>query len=160
MPIAKRGQMEIMGLAIIVILISIGLLFAVQWMLKAPSKKVQTAKESVFAANYLSALLGTTTECNKRTVRDLLQDCALTQGATKCAEQTSCEYAHDIMEKIFDSTLEKWNYDYYFFVTGSAIEQESLKFGKGPCKGARERKEHPLPVTPEFEIKLTLDICG
>lgn len=159
MPTAKRGQMEIMGLAIIVILISIGLLFAVQWMLKAPSKKVETAKESVFAANYLSALLGTTTECNKRTVRDLLQDCALTQGATKCAEQTSCEYAHDIMGKIFNSTLEKWNYDYYFFVTGSAIEQESLKFGN-VCKGARERKEHPLPVTPEFEIKLTLDICG
>ncbi len=154
-----KGQMEIMGLAIIVILISLGLLFAVQWLLKAPpTQQTQRAKQSVLAANFLSTMLGTTTECNKRTVRDLLQDCALTQGATMCADQTSCEYVNQVMGSVFNSTMKKWNADYYFHTTGST-STESIKFGKA-CTGSKEGKEHPLPISPGFEIKLYLDICG
>ena len=157
-----RAQMEIMGLAIIVILVSLGLLFAVRWMLKAPSAEPQRAEESVLAANFLSTLLGTTTECNKRTVRDLLQDCALTQGATKCktqsGEQYSCDYARDIIQMLLSETFDKWKLDYYFSMSGNAPQIEDIKFGS-PCPGAREKKEHPLPVTPAFEIKLSLEIC-
>ncbi len=155
----RRAQMEIMGLAIIIILVMLGLLFAVQWLLKSPAtKQTQTAKEAEFIGNFLSALPGTTTDCNKRNVGELLRDCALTQGATKCGAQTSCEYAHDIIEDIIKATLEKWNYKYYFQITG-ASSVETIKFGKA-CAGAREKKEHPLPVTPGFNIKLSLEICG
>ncbi len=158
MPRAK-GQMEIMGLAIIIILVMLSLLFTVTWLLKAPATKpVQKAKESVLAANFLSTMLGTTTECNKRTVAELLRDCALTQGATKCEALTSCEYAHNAIENIFNSTFKVWKKDYYFHMTGS-LSVEGIKFGK-ECKGEKEGKISPLPVSPGFEIKLYLDICG
>ncbi len=155
----KRSQMEIMGLAIIIILISLGLLFAVQWMLKAPpTKPVQRAKESVLAANFLNTMLGTTTDCNKRTIRELLQDCALTGGVTKCDGQTSCTYVRSIIQKLFDETFKKWNMPYHIAMTG-ATPIEQLDFGTKPCPGEREQKTHPLPVRPGFEITITLEIC-
>lgn len=158
MPRGKRGQMEIMGLAIIVILISIGLLFAVQWMLKAPSTaQVQRAKESVLAANFMNAMLGTTTDCNQRTVRNLLEDCAVTQGATRCGEATSCEYVQGVMQQLFDKTFNAWKYQYYFSIVGpTAIS--GIEFGKA-CRGELERKVHPLPVRPGYELTLKLEIC-
>ncbi len=154
----SKGQMEIMGLAIIVILVALGLLFAVRWMLKAPSAGPQRVEESVLAANFLSTLLGTTTDCNKRTVRDLLQDCALTQGATKCDGVTSCDYVSGVIETVLSKTFSKWKLDYYFSMSGNSPQLEEIRFGK-PCTGAREKKEHPLPVTPAFEITISLEIC-
>jgi len=159
MPSTKRkGQMEIMGLAIIVILVALGLMFAVQWMLQAPAtKQVQRAKESVLAANFLNTMLGTTTECNKRTIRDLLMDCALTQGATKCGGATACEYADGIMQRLFRDTFEEWNLQYHFTMQGASSVAE-MEFGD-TCTGELEKKVHPLPVKPGFEISLTLEIC-
>lgn len=155
----RKGQMEIMGLAIIVILIALGLLFAVQWMTKAPKQQVQRAKESVLAANFLNTMLSTTTECNKRTVRELLQDCALTQGITKCPDgKDSCAEAHGIMAALFEQTFTQWNLKHHFTMTGpTSIEQ--LDFGTTPCPAEREQKIHPLPVSPGFEISLSLEIC-
>ena len=154
-----KGQMEIMGLAIIVILIALGLLFAVQWMLKAPTtKQVQRAKESVLAANFMNTMLGTTTECNQRTVRDLLQDCALTQGATMCGEQSSCDYAHSVIQELFDTTFKTWKVPYHFAIKG-ASPVESMDFGTKPCSGELEKKVHPVLVRPGFELTLTLEIC-
>lgn len=155
---AKRGQMEIMGLAIIVILVALGLLFAVQWMLKAPKPQVQRAKESVLAANFLNTMLGTTTDCNKRTIRELLQDCALTGGITKCGDVTSCAYAQNIISDLFEQTFKQWNMKYHFAMTG-ATPIEQLNFQTEPCPGEREQKIHPLPVRPGFEISLKLEIC-
>ncbi len=153
-----KGQMEIMGLAIIVILVSLILLFAVRWMLKPTIVEPQRAEESVLAANFLSTMLGTTTECNKRSVRDLLSDCALTQGATKCQGVSSCEYVSGIIETLLAETFGKWKLDYYLSISGNTPQINELKFGK-PCPGAREKKEHPIPVTPALEIKASLEIC-
>lgn len=158
MPNAKKAQMEIMGLAIIVILVALGLLFAVQWMLKQPpTKQVQRAKESVLAANFLNTMLGTTTACNDRTMRDLLMDCALTQGATPCGDASACAYAESILPQLFKNTFEAWNMQYHFSMQGAGSVSQ-MEFGK-PCVGELEKKVQPLPVKPGFEISLALEIC-
>jgi len=153
-----RGQMEIMGLAIIVILISIGLLFAVQWMLKEPpTKQVQRAKEAVLTSNFLSSSLGVTTDCNQRTVGELLRDCALTGGVNKCGDQTACVKAEKVLKDLLSETLDVWGYDYYFAVKGST-HVENIKFNK-PCPGEKESKSHPLPISAGFHASLILEIC-
>jgi hypothetical protein len=159
MPATKRkGQMEIMGLAIIVILVALGLMFAVQWMLQQPStKQVQRAKEATLAANFLNTMLGTTTECNKRTMRELLMDCALTRGATRCGGASACEYAEGILAQLFRDTFEEWSLRYHFTMQGASSVAE-MEFGE-PCAGELEKKVHPLPVKPGFEILLSLEIC-
>lgn len=148
-----------MGLAIIVILVSIALLFTLQWVLKSPSvEPVSRAKESVLAANFLNTMLGTTTDCNGREVRELLRNCALTGGVTKCGAKDSCEYSEEIIKELFEKTFDKWNFDYHFDMTGSTYVS-NLNFGTIACTGAREQKAHFLPVQPGFEITLTLEIC-
>jgi hypothetical protein len=155
---AKKSQMEIMGLAIIVILVALGLLFVLLWVAKTPpTKQVQRAKESVLAANFMNTMLGTTTGCNQRTVRELLQDCALTGGSTPCADRTSCAFAHEAIQHMLDETFLHWHLPYHLNMSGSS-QLEQFDFG-APCTGEREEKIHPLPVRPGFEITLVMDIC-
>jgi hypothetical protein len=151
--------MEIMGLAIIIILVSLGLLFAVQWMLKQPAiKPVHRAKQAVVAANFLSTALGVTTECNERTIRELLQDCALTGGVTKCGPATSCDFARDKLDDLFNATLDAWGQPYFFEVRGPATVQ-GIRYNE-PCPGEREQKIHPLPVgAGGLRIELVLELC-
>jgi hypothetical protein len=160
MPKGRKSQMEIMGIAIIIIIVSLGLLFAVTWLLNAPAKPAQRAKESVLASNFLSTMLGTTTGCNQRTVRDLLVDCALTQGETKCGAENSCDYARDVIQNLFDSTFKVWKVDYYFHITGASSLQ-GIQFGiPGGCKAAKEGKTREIPVTIGYQVVVSLDICG
>lgn len=153
----NKGQMEIMGLAVIVVLVVLGLLFALLWMVPEMPKAPVKARESVLAANFLNTLLGTTTECEERTVRDLLQDCALTGGIMLCERKTSCEKSKEIIQKILDSTLEVWGKDYYFTISGSP-DVKKITFEE-LCPGEREQKVHPVPVRPGFDITLLLQIC-
>lgn len=160
---SKKSQMEIMGLVVIVILIAIGMLFAVQFLLKKPTgETAAAAKESVLAANFLNAMLSTTTDCKSMTVRELLQDCALTSGAVSCAtdfgEISACDYASQQIEILLGRTMKTWNKDYYFSIEGAA-DVNAIKFG-APCPGEKEFKMHPVPVRPGFEIRLMLEICG
>jgi hypothetical protein len=151
--------MEIMGLAIIVILVTIGLLFALIWMTKTPPAQVQRAKESVLAANFLNTLLGTAVpDCYDRTIGELLQDCALTNGINKCGDLTSCGQAQKTTQELLDGTLKKWGLDYHFTVRGTPSVEE-LSFSTQPCKGEREEKTTPLPVEIGLRINLTLQIC-
>ena len=156
----KRSQMEIMGLVIIVILVAIGMLFAIQFLMKKPVGKETTAvKESTLAANFLNTMLSTTTDCFGRNMRELLQDCALTGGATNCFGMSSCDYAADQLDVMLNTTLGKWNKEYYFSITG-APDVERISFGEECTTCEREAKIHPVPVRPGFEISLRLEIYG
>lgn len=154
----KRSQMEIMGLVIIVILVAIGMLFAIQFLMKKPAgQETAAVKESTMAANFLNTMLSTSTDCFNRNIRELLQDCALTGGATNCFGQSSCEYAGDQIKLMLDNTLIKWNKDYYFSIKG-APGVSNIYFGEECTTCEREGKVHPVPVRPGFEITLRLEI--
>lgn len=83
----KKGQMEIVGLVIIVILISLGMLFAARFALKEPAQQ-KTFNRVGLAKSAMTALMKTTidpsAECATGYVgvvkpqieRDLLEDCA------------------------------------------------------------------------------------
>ncbi|MBW2973335.1 hypothetical protein KY346_03000 [Candidatus Woesearchaeota archaeon] len=156
---SNKSQMEIMGLVIIVILVAIGMLFAVQFLLKKPAgRETAAVKESTIAANFLNAMLSTTTDCYNRNIRELLQDCALTGGTTRCpGQRNSCDYAADQIRIMLDKTLSTWNKDYYFSIKG-APGVEAISFGNSCPECEREAKIHPVPVRPGFEIQLTLEI--
>lgn len=155
----NKSQMEIMGLVVIIILIAIGMLFAVQFLLKKPTGQSEASvKESILAANFLNAMLSTTTDCHGRVIRDLLQDCALTSGAADCDGINSCDYASSQIEILLEGSLGRWNKEYYFSIEG-AYDVEQITFG-APCPGEKEAKVYPVPVRPGFEIKLKLEICG
>ena len=158
----KNGQMEIFGLVVIVILLAIGLLFAVIILTKTPSTEVQRVKESVQAANFLNTMFSTTTQCDKKTVRDLLQDCALAtqdwSGANKCNGKTTCQVMQELIDQMLKETLGKWGKNYEYSITGTqAVEQ--IKIQTTQCTGEREASIRPEKIRTGLDVQVTLYIC-
>jgi len=164
MKMFKKSQMEIMGLALVVILISLGLLFAVKFTALKPatSGARQAYTKTVKAANMLNTLLKTSTDCaGGATVTQLIQDCASTPQIT-CGVDNSCDYSRSVIQTIFDDTLIAWgrlDADYYFEVQkGGAPLPDIAPFGI-KCTGSKESKNQPIPI-PGGLVTVTLELCG
>lgn len=157
---SKKSQMEIMGLVIIIILVSIGMLLTIQFVVKKQPEELRKAfTHEELAANTVYALLRTTAEdCKERSFANLIQDCAQNQpdGLINCNnDMRSCEYVEDAIKSIFKETLDKWNKDYYFTVTGIG-NKGIIKLG-AECTA---EKTSSLPCCPiPTGIMARLDLC-
>ncbi len=173
----SQGQMELMGLAVIIVLVALGMLFALYFVLSAPANANSHVRETMMAANFLNTLSRTTTDCFGRDVTWLLQDCAkggsvdCPAGDTRAAEG-SCERASALVQKTLLGIFGYVHRTVHFEGKGAA-GIEDLKFtvvcpsqdcslAKGKdafaCPGEKVSKTDPIPVGG-FEIALTLDIC-
>jgi len=127
----KRSQMEMLGIAIVVVLVAFGMLFVVKFMLMRPPSSAKTEfLHRELASNTLSALLLTTTDCKNVNIRDLLIDCAENneQVAVQiCCEEScrnlpnqneydfddrSCGKVHSTITRILDQTLSQYGKSY------------------------------------------------
>jgi hypothetical protein len=154
----RRAQMEIMGLAIIFILVIFGVLFGIRFVITKPDSDLRKGfQESTLAANMLTAIRGTTTDCNDASVEQLLQDCA-SEKAISCDGKSSCEKAEQVMEIIFKESLGVWGKNYNFSITGT-YDVSQITFGQGDCSGEKEVKTHPVP-TRAGTIVLRLELCS
>ena len=160
----RKGQLEMMGLAVVVILISIAMLFAIRFVvLKEPAQYKKEYTNTQLAANMLSALLRTTiNECTDLEFRELYKDCAKSypdRGSITCdTSEDSCGYIKRKTGEILNSTLGKWHKDFEFNARTNAYSV----FRIGGCTGAKKSKAFPTPVDPSGAVTLyvTLDICG
>lgn len=110
----KRGQIEIMGFALIVILIVFGLLFAVRVFFTA--KKIEPALQreaEQLSSSFVYTLLQADSLCTKdTTLQDLLVDCAnaaYAGGTITCTDnRRSCVYANETIGLLLSKTLDVW----------------------------------------------------
>jgi len=110
----KKGQIETMGLLVIVILISLILFFALSFSLKNPKTgqlQQQEFKQNQAVSTFGSTMLETTSSCNGWTIKELIEDCAFLKEIN-CDEQSSCVVADKSMKDLLDLTLNKWGYEY------------------------------------------------
>lgn len=155
----RKSQMEIMGLAIIFVLVVFGVLFAIRFAITKPDEEIRMGfQESMLAANMLTALRGTTTDCRDATVEQLLQDCASTKTIICSTGEDSCEKAENVIAYIINETIEQWGRDYRFSITGP-FDVSQIGFGKGDCSGEKEVKTQPVP-TKAGTITLKFEICS
>ncbi len=130
----KRGQMEIMGLMIVVILLIVGVLFAIKFVvLKKPLETRQTFSRTQMASNLGLALMSSTTEdCRGTAVKDLLIDCAEwpeAGGTITCGDgRKSCAYVNSTIGDILNQTLDTWNTRYYLTASTSKRLEESITY--------------------------------
>lgn len=154
----KKSQAEIVGLVIIVLLITIGLLFVVKFVvLKEPSDVKKTFVHSELASNMVKVLLETTTDCKESSVKELFQDCAAFKRID-CEGVDSCEKVNYTIGIILTNTLEKWNKQYEFSVDIPGNDPIS-SYGSCAPKADRESATYPIP-TDRGTLFIQLDICG
>lgn len=165
--------MEIMGLAIVIVLITLGVLFVVRFgVLRQTGGGIKESyTETQLAANMVNSLLKSSAEnCFGHSIAALLQDCASTPPGTTPAiicptGQNSCEYAQLVATYVLENTLDIWNREYEFKAclwNYDAQECTSDTFIDPigtVCRGSRERKSIQLH-TRRGELVVRLDICS
>ncbi len=160
----KKGQMEIMGLAIIVILVSVGILFAIRFViLKEPTDYKKGFTQSELASNMLSAMLRTNAgQCSQMSFTELFQHCARNPFSVDeiCSNppRTSCKFLNHTVRRLFNQTLGAWNIPFEFTATASSFKV--MDVGK-PCPKGFKSKLYPIPIDPSSQktLELLLHIC-
>ena len=155
----KKSQAEIVGLAIIVILITIGLLFFVKFGILDKKDDVKGSFiGSELANNMVDVLLKTTTDCKESSVTELFQDCAAF-NKIDCDGMNSYEKLNETIDRIFSKTLEEWRKSYEFRAYRGSEQILERNYGKCNRYSDRESKTYPIP-TEMGTLFITLDICG
>ncbi|GEM_PF-1057656 len=131
--LSRKGQMEAIGLVIIVILIALGMLFMATFALKSnPQKKIFTRKGLAYST--MSALMKTTVSgeaaCSSLNAEapkiggDVLEDCAKYKDVDKSLYQCigpisqqplhSCVFLEEMLTSALHKTLGGWHKNYEF----------------------------------------------
>ena len=163
-----KAQMEILGLAIVVVV----MLAAAMVYLRLSATKKDTDYRKPFtssetASNMINTFLDTTSrDCSQLTMTGLLQDCAQSTAFVCDNGMNSCDYAEESAREIFGKTLDKWKIKYEFMACTSfdfktaRCEPNSVLIEAGSkCMGEKEFKLFPIPVSAGT-MYAKLDLCG
>ncbi|MBW2996771.1 hypothetical protein KY349_00350 [Candidatus Woesearchaeota archaeon] len=158
-----------MGLMIVVILLIVGVLFAIKFVvLKKPPETRQSFSRTQMASNLGLALMASTTEnCRGTAVKDLLIDCAEwpeAGGTITCGDgRKSCEYVSSTIELILADTLDIWNQKYYLTAgTEKTLEGKIVYLHHDDCPASKtlpgESESFFLPTNRGL-LTLKIFIC-
>jgi hypothetical protein len=174
----RKAQMEILGIALVVVILIFALLFWVRIKLDTPRDSFETFSKK--AVTPLVTILGDPepgiyTDCNGETFLDLVKDCSYgdPMGNIECGEDAegtimhSCKYVKNMLEVILGDTLAKYEYKYEFWLydgqtdalgtptEGSVIADIHLIDG---CVADSPRES--LTQVLVGDVNLRLDVCG
>ncbi len=132
---SRKSQVEIVGLMIIVVIVTMILLFSLYYINKPRTQFKQAYDSKDMASNMVGAILSAHSNCTRDTTFDkILMDCARypdSGGSQKlvCDDgKRSCEFAHDALGYIFSQTLDRWKMPYEFRVDVPPNTIDALTF--------------------------------
>ncbi len=168
----KKGQAEIIGLVIIVIMITLGMLFLVRFALdENPEKKIFTRKGLAYSS--MSALMKTQVVCEKESGpqslsigQELIEDCALDKPYT-CSGKDPCTFLAESVQEMLNETLGIWHKEYVFKSVllvgdGEDLLENNPVRSDFDCEHAREKDSSglfPLYVQGLGLVENSLFIC-
>ncbi len=155
----KKSQAEIVGLAIIVILITMGLLFFVKFGILDKKDDIKGSFIDSELANKMGdVLLKTTTNCKESSVTELFQDYAAF-NRIDCDGMNSCEKLNETIDIIFSKTLEEWKKSYEFKAYRGSEKIMEKSYGNCNRYSTRNQETYVVP-TARGNLLITLDICS
>jgi hypothetical protein len=166
--LSKKGQAEVIGLVIIVIMITLGMLFLVRFALdENPEKKIFTRKGLAYSS--MSAVLKTQVVCDDPSGEQILyvgqhliEDCAQNSVQFSCSGMDSCDFLAQEIEIMLNETLGEWHKEYLFKSILLGEAEPLIEVSRGNCATARNRDSSglfPLYVNGRGLIENSLFIC-
>lgn len=165
----RKAQMEILGLAIVIVLVLVAVIFIVRFLaFKTATDYRKGFVDTELASNMLSTFLSTNADdCFQMTMTELLKDCAIFDGkcegggCIKCSngDEDSCSFIKLTAGNIFTQTLDRWNLRYKFL---AYTDINSPFVIRDTSEGCKEKKSElqPLPVEINaITMFVKLDIC-
>ncbi|MFQ5621422.1 MAG: hypothetical protein ACE5FT_06285 [Candidatus Nanoarchaeia archaeon] len=132
---SHKGQMEIMGLAIIVILLTLGVLWAIMSMGDEETSIEEEFETTSLASSFLNTFLGMDTPCANSNVWALLRDCAQQRRITCGSDidpwgdlrppgrsMDSCKFVNETLSYVLNQTLDGRAARYMLEAKGSNME--------------------------------------
>ena len=122
---SKRSQMELLGFAVVIILIAVGMIFIISFSIMSPNVDSRTTYlHKQVATNLNDALLETTTTCRQESVRELLLSCVETNqmicppidSSITIDNTNACDYLSQFIQNRLNDTLDVWGYDYSYTI--------------------------------------------
>lgn len=164
----RKAQMEIMGLAVIVILLAVGLFFVAKFtLLKEKPSEEQQYQQSQIGSAFISTLLNSNAGCtgSSASFTKLIQEMAQPQYSTMiCGTSGDLKtYFTESVTKIMENTMDVWNYKYRFSViypNSAPIDQKEIAIDKGcaDSTGSEESKTYYIP-SDYGTIRVIMKIC-
>lgn len=152
--------MEIIGLAVIVVIILISTVIAVRFLVfKKPDNTRAGFVSAELASNTIHTFLETTAaDCKKAKMEELIQDCA--QGVERICNngKGACDFVKSAATEIFSKTFGQWKTKYKFSVF---IDPNAPFFTlESQCTEEQEKESETffVPVT-SATVSVKLDIC-
>ena len=155
----KKGQMEILGLAIAVVLILVAVTFAVRFLMaESPTDYRKKFVSKELASNMVNTFLKTTAaDCSNLDMTELLQNCAELRSITCENGEDTCSYAESTAKQIFSQTLDAWSRKYEFRAYANTYNSLLVNIGE-PCKREKEHALFPVPISAGT-VYVELNIC-
>ncbi|MFH1770456.1 MAG: hypothetical protein ABH828_02765 [archaeon] len=156
----RRAQTEIMGLIVIVVLLTLGMLFTISLKSTQPKKEIKkTFNDDQLSSNFILAFLETSTGCKNYNMENMIQDCAV-ENNTPCDGMNSCDYLNKTMDTFLKKTLDVWGTKYGLRIEGLPME---IKFNS-TCGPNDDKDTTFQPVSLSrygyFDtVTVWLDIC-
>lgn len=153
----QTAQMEIMGLALIVVLVAVGLLFLIALNIgKKPAKELSRYEQTKMANSFVLAFLKTSA-CNV-SIENVVYDCFTTKTLNCPRFMDSCEFLKNTTDIILNRTIKQWGYMYNLSFIGNSKTISVVYKG---CNKTREAPGiQPLPLYPyPGNVIVRLELC-
>jgi hypothetical protein len=157
----KTAQMEILGIAVVVVLLLVGLMFMLVFMNSSgtTSVAVDVARAQI-GANTINTLMKTTTPCKKLQMSELIRDCIDTEGTNiDCFGKDSCTYVKDQIMPILRETLYDKGIEYKFVVSYQSGANFIEKFNIQTKSCVEQDHFEQIMPTQIYLGKVGLDLC-
>ncbi len=172
----KKAQTEMIGLAIIVMIMLVAMIFAVKFMIKAPEVKSELSDKQIGIA-MLNTILSDKLEVDDCKggveLKELIQDCAATAGLeNKCSDDstTYCDKAKEVAKELFENSFGTRKKPYQFKLVQVDLHDRAcidaprrtmidIPETGNPCSGDKVLVNYPLP-TDYGTIFACLNICN
>jgi hypothetical protein len=159
-----RGQLEILGLAIIVVIVIFAILLTLIFMPKTNKDSLESnVVDSTIASNLLNVILKTTLDCKDIELQSILEDCALGVNTKDYCQKYSgyesrpCELVKMIIkENILDKTLSVWKKNYTFIALNGT--RSLFNITNTPiCMPGKYSKRFSIFTSESMPVSLILD---